>query len=356
MKAIRIHGPRDARLDEIEEPVVTGDDQVKIRIESAGVCGSDLWLYETAPVPDHYRHPAFGESGPHVLGHEMAGRVVLAGRAVTGLAAGDLVAVRPLVADGTCATCRRGETNLCEQRGFVGINGGGGGFSEYVVVPVEQVHRLPAPFTAATGSLVEPLATSWHTVDAVPLTPEDPVLVVGAGPIGIGVLLCLRARGTTRVLVSEPSALRRGLAARWGAEVIDPRETDLARHARAWSERRGVAAAFDCAGAGGEVIGSELRALRPGGHLVVPAEFHARVEIDPTELARHGKRILGSSAYRREDFDAVIRAVADGRLDPTGMITSTIALEDTVAAGLEHLLGAGRDTDIKVLVTAGTSS
>lgn len=182
MRAVRVHGPGDARLDDVAEPTVVAPDDVKVRITAAGICGTDLWLYENAPVPVDYRHPAFGETGPHVLGHEMAGVVTATGLAATRVRVGDLVAVRPLMACGTCPTCRRDQPNVCERRGFLGIHGGGGGFSEYVVVPAPQLHRLPAPFTADTGALVETLATCWRAVASVPLEPDEPVLVVGAGP------------------------------------------------------------------------------------------------------------------------------------------------------------------------------
>ena len=141
MKAIRLHGAEDARLDEIPEPQV-GPGQVKIRVERTGICGSDLALFQHMPVPLEHVHPLLPEAGPHVLGHEFAGTVTEVGEGVSGVAEGALVAVRPNVWDGTCAACLRGEPNLCASFGFIGINGGGGGYSEYVVVDADHVHEV----------------------------------------------------------------------------------------------------------------------------------------------------------------------------------------------------------------------
>jgi (R,R)-butanediol dehydrogenase/meso-butanediol dehydrogenase/diacetyl reductase len=354
MRALRIHGPRDARLDEIAEPELTGDDQVKVRIQAAGICGSDLWLYTDAPIPDELRHPAFGESGPHVLGHEFAGQVVAVGQQARGVRIGDLVAVRPLVADQTCPACLRGETNLCATRGVMGVSGGGGGFSDWVVAAADQVHLLPAHLTAESGALVEPLATSWRTVSSAMLTGSERVVVVGAGPIGLGVLLCLQARGCRDVLVSDPRANRRATAAALGVSTVDPLTENLPEVVNEWTAHEGADVVFDCAGAPGDVMSTELSMLRQGGALVVTAQFHTQITIDPAEFSNGAKRIVGSFAYTAEDFDAVIAAMADGRLDPSSMITARIDLESVIDDGIEHLLGAGRDSDIKILVANGT--
>ncbi|WP_300400460.1 alcohol dehydrogenase catalytic domain-containing protein [Nocardioides sp.] len=356
MKAVRVHAPYDARLDDVPAPQLAAPDDVKVRVTAAGICGTDLWLYEHAPVPAGYRHPAFGETGPHVLGHELAGVVTEVGPAAAGPTIGDLVAVRPLVACGTCATCRRGDTNICEQRGFLGIHGGGGGFSEQVVVPVAQVHVLPEPFTPATGALVETLATCWHAVASVQLDPDDPVLVIGAGPIGLGVVLCLRAHGVRDVLVSAHGEARQQAARSFGAQVVDPRETDLVRWVRTTTSRAGVAVSFDCAGAPGRVVDEQVKVLRPGGHLVVVAEFHEPTAIDLASLMRAGKHLHGSSAYTPADFDAVIAAVAAGDLDPTSLVTSVVTLEDAISAGLDGLRDGARETQVKILVGQGTAS
>jgi 2-desacetyl-2-hydroxyethyl bacteriochlorophyllide A dehydrogenase len=351
VKAIRIHAPGHATVDEIAEPTLRAG-TVKVEIAAAGICGTDLHLYQHAPIPDDLRHVAFGETGPHVLGHEMAGHVVAMADDVDGLSVGELVAVRPLVIDGTCDACLRGEQNLCRTRGILGIHGGGGAFSEFVVTPAEQIHPLPFPFTAETGALVESLATSWHAARSVSPAADDVAVIVGAGPIGLGLLLTLRAMGVDTVLVSEPSPRRRELATALGGTCVDPFDGELAAFITGMSEARGADYVFDAAGIGGAMVDEELAVLRNGGTLVVVSDISRPVTVNLSELMRTGKRICGSAAYTAADFNAVVDAVAGGRLDPTPLITLRIGLEHTVSAGLDYLLRDGRENEVKIIVTA----
>lgn len=346
-----MHGPQDTRLDEIPEPQVVRPDQVKVRVSASGICGTDLWLHRAAPIPRDYRHPAFGEPGPHVLGHEMAGEVVEIGKNVSRVASGDLVAVRPLVADGSCDHCVRGESNLCRTRGFLGIHGGGGGFSQYVVVPDELLHRLPAPFDASTGALVETLATSWRGVKRVAPEPGEPALVVGAGPIGLATVMCLRAWGVGPVLVVGRGAVRLDAAAAMGAVVCASDREDLAGFVDDATHGRGTRAAFDCTGSDPAMVGALLEVVQPGGTVMVLAEYHEPAVVDMTDLLRRGKRLTGSTAYTAEDFDEVIDAVVDGRLDPAPLVTSTVPLERALEDGIGLLERGGRRSEIKVVVT-----
>ncbi|GAA4488571.1 2,3-butanediol dehydrogenase [Rhodococcus olei] len=351
MLGLRLHGAGDARLDDIAEPEVRPG-TVKVRIACAGICGSDLSLYETAPIPLDWPHPLLGEQGPHVLGHEFSGHVSEVGDGVDDIPVGALVAVQPSLADGTCPACVRGETNLCEQSGFIGVNGGGGGFSEYVVVPAHAVFVLPDGFTPELGALIEPLSVALHAVRQSRISEGQTALVVGGGPIGLGLLLCLRAQGVARVIVSEVSTSRRALAAALGADAVDPRETDPVAYAREVTGGQGADASFDAAGVGPATFVPAVEALRKGGTTVAVAMYHERVEFDPGMLMVTEKTCTGSFAYTRDDFRSVIEAVADGRIDPLPLVTKRIRLEDVLEDGIALLRGDGRDTEVKILVTS----
>lgn len=350
MLALRLHAATDARLDDIPEPQV-GPGTVKVRIACAGICGSDLSLYAHAPIPDDWVHPLIGERGPHVLGHEFSGHVTEVGDGVEGIPIGALVAVQPTVEDGTCPACLRGEPNLCEQGGFLGVNGGGGGFAEYVVADAAKVFVLPSEFTPETGALVEPLAVALHAVRQSGITPGSSALVVGGGPIGLGLLLCLKAVGAERVIVSEVSSSRRALAASLGADAIDPRAVDPVAYAREVTGGQGVDASFDAAGVGKATFAPALDGLRKGGTTVAVAMYHEPVELDLGTVMVTEKGCAGSFAYTRDDFRAVIDAVADGRIDPTPLVTRRIPLANVVDGGLDLLRGDGRETEVKILVT-----
>ncbi len=349
MRALQLVAANNAELVDVPEPE-PGPGEVKIRVSYAGICGSDLALYSSMPVPNEYVHPLFGEAGPHTLGHEFSGRVVAVGEGVDDLPLGTLVAVRPNVWDGTCDACLRGENNLCRQFGFIGINGHGGGFSEFVVVDRGAAHALADSFGDDIAAMVESTTVAWHAVKMAEAGTETTALIVGAGPIGLGILLCLKARGASRIIVSEPSAARRQVAADLGADAIDPREVDLDAHVAEATGGAGVDAAFDASGVGQPTYDAAFRALRPGGVSVVVAQFHGPVLVDLNDYLTTQKRLVGSFAYTDEDFTEVIAEIEAGRIDPTPLISRRISLADVLEGGIRHLLGGGRETETKILV------
>lgn len=338
MRAAKLFGPRDVRIVEGDAPTA-GDGQITVKVDYAGICGTDLMLYASAPFPPQYVHPLVGQPGPHTLGHEFSGTVTEVGNGVSGLHIGDLVAVQPTLSDGSCPACLRGATNLCVNAGFIGLHGGGGGFSEFVTCPADRAFPLPAPFTAQTGALVECLAVGWHAVRRANASDTSTALVVGAGPVGLAVVLALSAHGVRRIYVHEPSAQRRRLAEAYGAVA-------------GAEEHVAVDISFDAAGAGAASFGPALRSVRPGGTVVVLAHFHEPVTVDLSHVMQSEVTVMGSIAYTRTDFEQVIDAVQIGRLDPSAMITRVVTLDELVADGLERLLtGAGRSEDVKVLVS-----
>jgi 2-desacetyl-2-hydroxyethyl bacteriochlorophyllide A dehydrogenase len=350
MKSATLAGAHDVRIDDVTEQS-PGPGQVKVAIEWAGICGSDLALYEYAPVPDEVVHPLFGEKGPHALGHEFSGRVVALGDGVQEPAVGTLVAVRPNVWDGTCAACRRGETNLCENFGFVGINGGGGGFSESIVVDAGAAHPFPEELGAEAAAMVESTTVAWHAVKISGARDGDTALIVGGGPIGLALLLCLRARGAAHVILSEPSPARRALAERLGAETVDPTNDDVDAFVREKTEGAGADVAFDASGVGQPTYDATFAALRNGGASVVVAQFHAPVSVELNDFLTTERRLQGSFAYTDEDFAEVIAEIAAGRIDPRPLISRRIRLDRLVEDGIDHLLGGGRSTEVKILVS-----
>ena len=347
MRALRLHGARDLRLDDIPEPALRPG-TVKIKVEWSGICGSDLHNYADGQVPPGFVHPLVGEKGPHVQGHEFAGRVAECAPGVEGLAEGAVVAVEPLISDGTCAQCKRGDYNLCDDFGFIGLMGGGGGMSEYVVVPAERVHRMPDGIGTDTAALVEPLAVAWHALRRANLRVGDSVLIIGGGPIGLCLLLAAKAWGAGFVAVSEVRAARRAAALDLGADLaIDPTERSVVEAVREHVPG-GVAASFETSGIGTAALGPLIAAVAKGGTAVNVAQGRPG-EIHPSLLMVTEVNLTGSLAYNGPDFPEVIAAVADGRLRPDALITARIPLEDAQQKGYEELLG-GDGTHMKILI------
>ena len=166
MKAAVFHGPKDIRLEDVPEPSRRGG-SVKVKVDGCGICGTDLHEYLAGPIfipPVGSPHPITGETLPLTLGHEFAGSVVEVAADVSDVSVGESVAIEPVYRCGACPACWRGATNLCEQLGFYGLMGGGGGMSEYAVMPSYMVHRLPGELSAEQGALVEPIAVGLRAV------------------------------------------------------------------------------------------------------------------------------------------------------------------------------------------------
>src|SRR6185295_12294187 len=215
MRAAVFHGREDLRLEDVPEPNAAPG-QVKLRVLYNGICGSDLHEYYHGPITTRTTpHPLTGIQNPVILGHELCGEVVEIGAEVADLVRGDRVAVEPLETCGHCLPCTTGRYNHCKLVAFHGYNRAGGGLAEYTVVKRRMAHKLPAGLPLTHGALVEPMAVANNTVRRCQVESGQVVAVHGAGPIGIGVLLTLIARGV-RVIVSDPSPLRRAVCADLG--------------------------------------------------------------------------------------------------------------------------------------------
>lgn len=333
MKAARFHGREDVRVERVEEPA-PGPGEVKLRNAHSGICGSDLHVYyspETSGMDFTQPHPVTGSMPPQILGHEFSGTIVELGAGVEGFAVGDRVAVWPVYYCGECAACRAGRVNACQNIGFHGITSNGGGMAEFTTVAASMLHKLPESVDLRMGALVEPMAVAWHAVTQGGVEAGQSALIVGAGPIGIGVWFALRARGVEHVLVSEPSAERRRTIEKIGAtHVIDPTSDDLVDRVMDATDGRGVDAAFDAAGVGA-AVGSALESVTPGGRLVVVALHEKGFEFNPTQLVMAETSMVGALAYLPEDFDAVIAAMAEGKYSAEGWVEE-IAVEQVVDA------------------------
>lgn len=345
MRAARYHGVRDVRIEELPVPEPRGG-EVLIRVAHNGICGSDLHEYYSAPtfIPVQ-PHPQTGASIPVVLGHEFSGTVVGVGDGVDSGLLGTNAALRPTYSCGTCVSCTRGLRHICRQLAFHGLSAAGGGLAEYTALPADLVHPLPDTVSLELGALVEPMAVGHHAVGRVPLAPEDLAVIVGLGPIGIGLWFALKAAGHERVLVSETSPQRRAAATELGAHnVIDPRATSFADTVADLSEGVGARVVYDAAGVGA-AIGDSVAVLAPRGTIVVVGIHEQPFGFNPTSLLLQEVDILGSIVYTPEDYDAVIADMAAGLYDTKGWVDH-IPLDDLLT-GFDELR-AGRRMKIHV--------
>jgi (R,R)-butanediol dehydrogenase / meso-butanediol dehydrogenase / diacetyl reductase len=347
MRAAVYHGLRDLRLESVAEPE-PGPGDVKLRVFYNGICGSDLLEYYDGPVTTRTTpHPLTGVKNPVILGHELSGEVVSCGAGVEDLAPGDLVAVEPLETCGRCVWCGAGQYNHCPDAALHGYNRQGGGLAEFTVVRRSMAHRLPPGMTPEQGALIEPLAVAWHTANRCRLESGQTVAIHGAGPIGIGVCLTLKARGVD-VIAVDPSPLRRAVLERLGARVtLDPADGDPVAAIRDLTCGLGAHASVDAAGAPA-AFRAALHGTRVDGTAVVVAIHHVPVVIPPFDLLMPEVNITGV-AMSAHAFPSVIEAMARGDYPLTGWVEK-IPFENLVEDGIERLR---RQEGLKILVDVG---
>lgn len=347
MKALRWHGVKDLRLENIVEPK-PAKGEVKIKVEWCGICGSDLHEYTAGPIFIPLEtHPLSGDKAPVVMGHEFSGQVVEVGEGVTRASVGDRVVVEPIYACGTCEACRQGKYNLCDKMGFYGLAGGGGGFSEFAAVPEVMIHKIPESVSYEQGALVEPSAVALHAVRSSKLKVGDKAAVFGTGPIGLLVIEALKASGASEIYAVELSEERKQKAAELGAIVIDPKEYDAVEeiHKRT---NGGVEVSFEVTGVP-PVLTQTINATRIGGETMIVSIFEKEASIHPQNIVLKERTVTGIIGYR-DVFPAVISLMAQGYFPADKLVTKRIKLDEVIDEGFEGLLR--ERNQVKILVKA----
>lgn len=350
MKAAKWYAKKDIRVENVPEPSAPKAGDVKIKVLWCGICGSDLHEYLAGPIfiPTQ-PHPLTGASAPLILGHEFTGIVVEVGAGVNTVKVGDLVAPDACQHCGECVTCRSGNYNVCEKLAFTGLMADGA-FAEYVNVPAQLCYVLPEGFDPEAGSLIEPLATGFKAVRKAGSMLGETVVVLGAGTIGLGTLMCAKAAGAAKVIVVEMSAVRKRLAKECGADVVlDPKECDVVAEIKKMTNGSGADVSFEC-------IGNKLTAplavevLRNCGRAVIVGIFEEPSSFNFFSLSATDKVVIGTLAYTIDDFAGVAKLLASGQLKAAPLITGRIKLDDIIAKGFDELVN-NKDANIKIIVS-----
>jgi len=277
-----------------------GPGEVRVRVTACGLCGSDL----------HLQRMGFFASG-RTPGHEIAGVVDRAGSAVAGLAAGQTVAVEPLLSCGDCPECRSGRDPLCRKSRLLGVHASGG-FAEYVVAPAGRLFPAPAELAPAIAALAEPLAVSIHGLRRGALESGQRVLVLGAGSVGLLTLLAAKALGAGEVWISARYPHQAERARALGADrVLGENEAD-ARSLAALGAEAPLDLVVETVGGSADTLADGAAAVRPGGRVVVLGLFPAPLRLNTMPLMLKEVSLVWSYCYHqaqgehRADFaDAV---------------------------------------------------
>ncbi|KAK4631772.1 (R,R)-butanediol dehydrogenase [Fulvia fulva] len=353
MKAARFHARGDIRVDEVEEPQPS-DGQVIVDVEWCGICGSDLHEYLVGPitVPTTERpHPLSKATIPVTLGHELCGKV-RSPPAGSKFKHGDNVMVDPRVLCNACLACKAGISHCCSKLGYIGGSTGFGGFGETVVVDEGKLYLLPPQIPLEYAAVLEPLVIVHHAMKVSRITDwrDKDVLVLGGGPIGFALLLCLKAAGAKNVIVSEPTALRREQVSHFCHTVINPSEENVPQRCSELTDDRGVEVVFDCAGAPRALPGA-LDALQFEGLYMMVAVWEQDITIPCWQFLAKHITMKGTLIFDDRAMSEVIQMIVDGKLQGyKKMVTGRIRLDDIIENGFKELIN-NKDEHIKILVS-----
>ena len=316
------------------------DGEVLVAVERAGICGSDLAVFQGS------RQAAY----PLVMGHEAVGRIVDSGDSAH--VQGTRVVIEPNIPCGTCLVCRRGHANVCPAKRSLGMNEAGV-FAEMVAVPSDYVHPLPTQVTFNDAVAIEPLAVAIHALGAGQVAQGEPVMVIGCGAEGLLLVQVAVACGA-RVLAADLRPTRLAVAQRFGAErvVTVPAAAalaDLETIAGDWCpavvfEAAGVASALELA----------LQVVASGGRVVAVGLAPDAIHLVPLSFVRRGLSLIGSLIYDHPtDFQCAIDMVRRASIQPGALVTDVLHGLDVVPAALQAL--ASGDPSGKTVINVSLS-
>ena len=309
-----------SKIEFVERPIPTpARNEVLVKLEYVGVCGSDLHYFESGRIGPYVVEP------PFVLGHEASGVVVGVGDGVTALSVGDRVALEPGKTCGQCEYCRKGLYNLCPDVIFFATPPVDGVFQEYVAHEAELCFKLPENVSTLEGALIEPLAVGFHAANQGGARIGQTAFVLGAGCIGLVTMMALKASGVTRVYVTDVEENRLQKALALGATgVFDARKRDVAEEA---ARLGGADLVIETAGA--EHTAAQAIEIAKKGATVVYVGYtkSGKAEL-PLALALDKELTIKTVFRYRHIYPVAIEAVAAGRVDLKGIVTNEFALAE----------------------------
>jgi L-iditol 2-dehydrogenase len=349
MRAAVYRGVNDVRRETIPVPEI-GPGEVLVKIHTCGICGTDLKKIHTG-----------SHSAPRVFGHEMAGTIAAIGDCVTEYAVGDRVMAYHHIPCGECFYCRKHTFAQCETYKKVGCTAGfepsGGGFAEYIRVMDWIVRKglvkIPDGVPFEQAAFIEPVNTCYKAVAMLSLQPDETVLVIGQGPIGI-LLAALAKRTGATVLTSDLYAERHTVAAKFGLDRPLDARGDVVAAAKAATEDRGADVALVAVG-GSALITVAMNAIRPGGRVMLfAATQHGEAPFDPAAVCMDEKTLMGSYSSSVAINDEVAQLVLNGfknGFDLTQLISHRFSIDDAVAA--INLASNPQPDSMKIVIQSG---
>jgi 2-desacetyl-2-hydroxyethyl bacteriochlorophyllide A dehydrogenase len=298
MKALVYEGPRIMSIREVDIPV-PGEKEVLIRVEKAGICGSELSGYLGH---NSLRKP------PLIMGHEFSGVIEATGSQTNRMLIGDRVTVNPLISCGACYYCRMGAAQLCQTRKLLGAHLPGA-FAEFIVVPEASTYKLDDHISLEEGTFAEPFACAVHVCRLLQLTPVDRLIIFGAGPIGLFTLQAAQVYGLRNIVIVDLNMSRLEIAKELGGIAVTG--VDMLDES---IRLQGFDSAVDAVGM--EVTRTKcVEVVRPGGRVIFTGLHEADSKLPINHIIRHEIQMTGAFAYAPHDFEVALRWIGEGRVN-----------------------------------------
>ncbi|OCX64442.1 sulfurtransferase [Thioclava sp. SK-1] len=347
MKALVLERKGELSLRDIDLPSTLGPGDVRIRLHTVGICGSDVHYYTHGRIGD------FTVDAPMVLGHEASGTITEIGSDVTGLKVGDRVCMEPGVPDPNSRASRLGLYNVDPAVTFWATPPIHGVLCPETVHPAAFTFRLPDTVSFAQGAMVEPFAVGMQAAKRAGIAPGDTAVVIGAGTIGIMTALAALAGGCSRVLISDLSADKLRIAESYpGITGVNIRDTSLQEPVATLTGGWGADVVFECTGAQA-AMRDLFHIVRPGGTVVFVGLPPTPVEIDISAATARECRMETVFRYANV-FDRALDLIAAGKVNLTPLLSGTFPFDKSIAA-FERAAQA-HPTDVKLQIRVDMES
>jgi L-iditol 2-dehydrogenase len=341
MKAAILKEIGEIEIEDVEKPEA-GLDELLIKVEYVGICGSDVHYYEHGRIGD------FVAEKPLILGHECSGIVVEAGEGVEGFEPGDRVVPEPGYACNKCVFCKQGKYNLCDKMTFMGTPPVDGAFCEYISYPADMVFKLPDNMSLEEAALIEPLSIGIYATQRAGVSPGDTVLITGAGCIGLVTMMACRAYGASRIIVTDVIDNRLEAAKRLGADfAVNPSKTNLHDLVANVTGDMGVDVSIDCVGIDSTLADAVDNTMKGGVVIVVGMGSDSTVSINMNRAIN--KELDFRTIFRYKNiFPKAVKLVSEGLIDIKGIASHYFDFKD-IAKAMEFVKNH-KDEVVKAVV------
>jgi len=310
--------PGVIEFGEIAKPEILAPNEVLLKIQKIGVCGSDIHVF-------HGEHPA--TPYPVVQGHEYSATIEAVGEAVTKAKPGMKATARPQLVCGECGPCKRGQYNACQELKVQGFQAPGVA-QEYFVVPEDRLIIFPDSMSFEHGAMIEPAAVGAHSTSRTTGIEGKNVVVSGAGTIGNLVAQFAKARGAKKVLITDVSSYRLDKAKECGIEeTLNVMETSFDEGVKDCFGNEGFQVGMEAAGVQAS-LDSLMANVEKGGDVVILGVYAKNPTVNMFYLGEHELNVFGSMMYKHEDYEAAVEMISNGKINLEPLISKHFPFEE----------------------------